>query len=195
MLSDIWNAVASIPNKIQEFATSIGNFFNDLGTNISNWFSNLISDIGKIFSWLGNFFDELLNAFVHAFIPTDEQWDEIEADHQAMGEAVKNHLPFISFFSEELKKAQETVEKTDFLIITIPSFNYTGSGGIGVNTAEQKVVNVGQAYEPYRAYIRGFLFLIVVGLAFVYVIRYILNYGVSGISSGIDTGDGKGGNS
>ena len=95
-------------------------------------------------------------------------------------------MPFISLFSYELRKAQQTVEKTDFLVITIPSFSYSGSGGIGVTTEEQRVINVGQAYEPYRAYIRSFLFLLVVGLGCVYLVKYILNYGdVSSVVSGI----------
>lgn len=112
-----------------------------------------------------------------------------------MGDTLKSHLPFIGLFSEELKKAQDTVEKTDFLVINMPSFNYSGSGGIAVNTGEQKVVNVGQAYEPYRAYVRGGLFLIVVGMAFVYIIKYVLNFGSSqALGHAIDSSkaDGKG---
>lgn len=219
MLDSIWSAVSSIPNKIQELATSVGEFFSNfwssftqglsdvvsgigefftnLGTNLANWFSDvgtwfseLGSDIGSwfsdlwdttknIFSWLGNFFQDLWDFFIHIFVPTDEQWNDIGNDYTQMGDTVKSHIPFVGLFSEELKKAQETVSKTDFLVITIPSFNYTGSGGIGVNTSEQKVINVGQAYEPYRSYVRGGLLLIVVGLAFVYIIRYILNYGTT----------------
>lgn len=140
--------------------------------------------------WFGNFFSSLFEFIYHIFVPTEEQWAEIENDYKEIGETVNNHIPFIGLFSEELKKAQETVEKTDFLVITVPSFSYSGSGGIGVTTGEQKVINVGQAYEPYRAYIRGFLFLIVVGLAFVYVIRYVLNYGSIGSSNHIDTSGG-----
>lgn len=121
----------------------------------------------------------LFDFFIHIFVPTEEQWAEIGKDYEQMGDTIKNHIPFIGLFSEELKKAQETVAKTDFLVITIPSFSFS-SGGIGVSTEEQKVINVGQAYEPYRAYVRGALFLIVVGLAFVYLIKYILNYGKTG---------------
>ena len=113
---------------------------------------------------------------MHIFVPTDEQWAEIENDYTQLGETVKSHIPFVGLFSEELKKAQETVAKTDFLVITIPSFSFN-SGGVGVSTSEQKVVNVGQIYEPYRAYVRGGLLMIVVGLAFVYLIKYVLRYG------------------
>ena len=141
---------------------------------------------------MGDFFGKLLEFFIHVFIPTDEQWKEIGDEYIAMGETVKAHIPFVGLFSEELKKAQETVAKTDFLVITMPSFSYQGSGGIGVTTEEQKVINVGEAYEPYRAYIRGGLFLIVVGLASVYLIKYILNFGtVHSINQSINTSKGE----
>ena len=103
----------------------------------------------------------------------------------------KNIFHLFGLFSEELKKAQETVEKTNFLVITIPSFNYSGSGGIGVNTEEQKVVNVGAIYEPYRAYVRGGLYMIVVGLSVVYLIKYILRYGEVHSGQNIHTDGGK----
>lgn len=148
-----------------------------------------------LFTWLEDFFTSLRDFFYHIFVPTDEQWSEIENDYKQMGETVKSHIPFIGLFSEELKKAQATVEKTDPLVIRIPSFNYSGSGGIGVQTGT-KEINLTQAYEPYRAYVRGFLLLVVVALAFVYIIKYVLNYGVtSGTQSGVDTGSGKGGDS
>jgi len=139
---------------------------------------------------MGNFFVELLDFFKHLFIPTDEQWADIQNDYSSMGETVKSHLPFVGLFSEELQKAQDTVEKTDFLVITMPSFSYQGSGGIGVTTEEQKVINVGEAYEPYRAYIRGALFLIVVGLACVYLVKYILRYGDIQISGALKSDGG-----
>lgn len=139
-----------------------------------------------------DFFVNLLEFIKNIFIPTDEQWQEIGDDYILMGETVKSHIPFVGLLSEELKKAQETVAKTDFLVITMPSFSYQGSGGIGVTTEEQKVINVGQVYEPYRAYIRGGLLLIVVGLAFVYLIKYILNSGASqSINPSINTGKGE----
>ena len=135
------------------------------------------NSVCDIFNWLGSFFTSLWDFFIHLFIPTDEQWGDIQHDYEQIGDTVQAYIPFVGLFSEELKKAQETVAKTDFLVITMPSFNYSGSGGIGVNTDEQKVINVGQVYEPYRAYVRGGLLMIVVGLAFVYLIKYVLRYG------------------
>ena len=119
----------------------------------------------------------MLEFFYNIFVPTDDQWSDIQNDYTQIGDTLKSHIPFVGLFSEELKKAQETVAKTDFLVITMPRFSYSGSGGIGVSTGEQKVINVGEAYEPYRAYVRGGLLLIVVGLAFVYIIKHVLNFG------------------
>ena len=151
-----------------------------------------VNGIGNIFNWLGNFFQSLWDFVYHIFIPTDEQWSEIKNDYYEMGDVVKSHIPFVGLFSEELKKAQATVEKTDPLVIRIPSFSYSGSGGIGVDTGV-KEINLTQFYEPYRAYIRGFIFFVVVALAFVYIVKYVLNYGVTSAGQNIDTGD-KGGN-
>lgn len=166
-------------------------FFGTLLDYLNPFSENFI--FKQIFTFIGNFFSDMWDFFYHFFVPTDEQWKELEGDYASIGDTIKNHIPFVGLLSEELKKAQDTVEKTDFLIITVPSFSYQGSGGIGVSTDEQKVINVGQAYEPYRAYIRGFLFLIVVGLAVVYLIRYILNYGSIGSVGSINSGNGKGG--
>lgn len=69
----------------------------------------------------------------------------------------------------------------------MPSFSYSGSGGIGVNT-NQKEINLTEIYEPYRAYIRGFLFLIVVALGFVYLVKYVLNYGTTEGNSNVIPG-------
>lgn len=232
MLDSIWSAVSSIPNKIQELATSIGNFFSNfwelltnlfssivegigeffttLGQGIANgfsnivdwfgnlfeglgeWFGNVIDGIGNVFSWLGDFFSSLWDFVYHIFIPTDSQWEELTNDYNQIGETLKNHIPFIGLFSEELKKAQATVEKTDPLIIRMPSFSYSGSGGIGVDTGT-KEINLTAKYEPYRVYIRGFLLLVVVALAFVYIIKYVLNYGVTSAGQNINTGDRGGG--
>lgn len=210
LLSNIWNAISSIPNKIQELATSIGEFISSLGqgiadgfssvvtwfsnlfTSLGDWFDSVISGIGEVFSWLGDFFTSLWEFVYHIFIPTDEQWSELSSDYSQMGDTLKSHIPFVGMFSEELKKAQATVEKTDPLIIRVPSFNYSGSGGIGVSTGV-KEINLTQIYEPYRAYIRGFLLLVVVALAFVYIIKYVLNYGAVSAGQHVDTGSGKGG--
>lgn len=137
---------------------------------------DIINGISSILEWFGNFFTNLVDFFIHIFVPTEEQWAEIKDEYIDIGDTLGRHIPFVGLFSEELKKAQETVEKTDFLVITIPEIKL-GSGLIGVNTEEHKVINVSEAYEPYRAYIRGGLFLIVIVLVFVYLIKYVLRYG------------------
>lgn len=172
--------------------SNIVNWLGDILSGLGEWFGNVIEGIGNVFSWLGNFFSALWEFVYHIFIPTDDQWAEITNDYNQVGETLKSHIPFISLFSEELKKAQATVEKTDPLIIRIPSFSYSGSGGIGVDTGT-KEINLTAIYEPYRIYIRGFLFLVVVALAFVYIIKYVLNYGVTSAGQNINTGDRGGG--
>ena len=192
---------------LKDFFTSLFDVLNPFSENfflkqlflwigtILNYLNPFSEDffLKDFFEWFGNFFSALWEFVYHIFIPTDEQWDEITNDYNQMGETLKNHVPFISLFSEELKKAQATVEKTDPLIIRIPSFSYSGSGGIGVDTGVREI-NLTSLYEPYRAYIRGFLLLVVVALAFVYLIKYVLNYGVTSAGQNIDTGDRGGGN-
>ena len=146
MLSNIWDSIVGIFDTLKEIATFILNFF-----------------------------DSLLDFLVNIFIPTDEQWEEIAAGYSDLGDEVKEKLPFVSEFTESLENATSN-EQNNPLIINLPSFNYSGSGGIGVVTS-QKQVNLTEVYEPYRVYIRGFLFLIVVGLAFVYIVKHVVKYG------------------
>lgn len=142
----------------------------------------MVDNISKIWGFFSDFFKNLTDFFYHLIIPTDSQWQEIGEDYQDIGETVGRHIPFVGLFSEELKKAQDTVEKTDFLVIEIPEFSYS-AGVIGVTTEKNKVVNVAEIYEPYRAYVRGGLFLIVVGLGFVYIVKYVLNFGQASASA------------
>lgn len=123
---------------------------------------------------MGNFFTNLLDFFIHIFVPTDEQWAEITENQKSVGETAKAHIPFVSLFSEEYKKAQATVSQNDFLVITIPSFEFS-SGGISINQNESKVINVRDSYEPYRMYVRTSLFFIVIACAVVFLIKHVLN--------------------
>lgn len=93
-------------------------------------------------------------------------------------------MPFVSEFTESLENATSN-DTNNPLIINLPSFNYTGSGGIGVSSGN-KEVNLTEVYEPYRVYIRGFLFLLVVGLAFVYIIKHVVKYGETQSSGGVE---------
>jgi len=184
ILKDVISSIGRVLDYLNPFSENF--ILNGVGTSITN----IYNSVSNFFS---SFFNDFTDFFIHIFIPTEEQWAEIEQDYNDIVETVTRHFPFVGLFSEELQKAQDTVEKTDFLVIQMPSFTYEGSGGIGVTTDEQRVINVSQVYEPYRAYVRGFLFLIVVGLAGVYLVKYFLNYGdVGSVFSGIARGS-KGG--
>lgn len=150
--------------------------------------SDLWNTVKDIFKFLSDFFGNLLDFLIHIIIPTDEQFDEIKQDYVDMGDTLKSRIPFVSLFSDELKKAQDTVDKNDFLVITIPSFSYS-SNNLIVSSSDQKVINVRDTYEPYREYVRGFLFLVVLGMAFVFIIKHFLNYSHSQTNGNIDKGD------
>lgn len=179
------NVLNDFGNAIGQFFEGLGKIFSDFGKwceqcwiSFCSWCDDVWIELCKFAQFLGDFFVMLGQFLIDIVVPTSSQWADIQNDYVQMGNAINSHIPFVGLFSEELKKAQETVAKTDFLVITVPSFSFS-SGGVGVSTSEQKVINVGQAYEPYRAYIRGFLLLIVVGLAFVFIVKYVLGLGRS----------------
>lgn len=217
LLSRIWGAISSIPDKIKELATIVGNFFssffsslgealsnvvkgigdffNSLGSligkgfeNVVNFIKDTISAIGNIFSWLGSFFSELFNFFYHIFVPTDEQWNSIKQDYKDLGDTFGNHIPFFGFFSGELEKAKEIVYNEDFLNIKFDSWNFN-LGIVHFSTPEIQFTGVLKAYEPYRMTIRSALTLIVYGLVVVYIIKYVIRYGnAEGNSNVVDKG-------
>lgn len=154
-----------------DIGSKISSSFQSSTDSLKIFFKNCVDDIKKIGDWVGSFFEKLLNLFV----PTDEQWQDITTSQNNVGETVKAHLPFVSLFNNEYKKAQETVSQTDFLVITIPEFIFEG-GGIVAKSDKQKVINVRDKYEPYRQYIRTFLLYIVYACAFVLIIRHVLIY-------------------
>ena len=183
VISNIYNSLkdlaSNITNPIVSALSTIKNTVANIGTTIldgiSNFFKDTVENIKNLAEFVGNFWDKISNFFLHIFVPTDEQWEMISENHQNMGESLKSHLPFISLFNSEYKKAQETVAQTDFLVITIPEFSFEG-GGIVAKSDKQKVINVRDKYEPYRAYVRNLLFFIVIACAFVLIIKNILNY-------------------
>ena len=168
MASNITNPIVSALSTIKNTVANIG---TTILNGISNFFKDTVENIKNLAEFVGNFWDNFSNFFIHIFVPTDEQWKEI-SDNQ---KALKAHLPFVSFFNSEYKKAQETVAQTDFLVINIPEFSFS-SNGISVKTDSQKVINVRDNYEPYRSYVRTLLYYIVVACAFVLIIKHVLNY-------------------
>ena len=179
MASNITSPIVSALGSVSNFLSNIFNTVSNISTNILNgiksFFQNLVDNVAGILEFLGDFFENLLDFFIHIFVPTDEQWEEITENQKSIGETAKAHLPFISLFNNEYKKAQETVSQTDFLVITIPEFSFSAVG-ISINSREQKVINVRDKYEPYRAYVRNLLFFIVIACAFVFLIKHVLKF-------------------
>lgn len=133
-----------------------------------------------ILSFFLDFFENLLEFFIHIFVPTDEQWDNIKQSYADLGSVIKSKLPFVSTFQSSLENAQNQVfANNDFLNIKMPSFSFYGG-----QTSEQQVVNVRDAYEPYRLKIRSLLGLIVYGCGFVYCVKTVLNYNAT--ASGLE---------
>ena len=190
LLGSIWDAVSSIPNKIQELATSVGEFFSSFWTNIGTFFQNIVDGITTIFNWLSNFFSALLDFVIHIFIPTDEQWESIKESYSDLGDAFLERLPFVGLFSEELEDAKSVVYNDDFLNITFESWSFD-LGVIEFTTPEINFDGVLNAYEPYRLTIRSFLCFIVYSLGVVYIIKYVLRYGETQGNSYVVDKEGK----
>jgi hypothetical protein len=157
--------------------SGIAEFFIGDGTDenigVLGFLKNIIEGIGKIVSFILNFFENLLQLFVNIFVPTDDQWQTIQDKYSLLGDLVTSHLPFVATFQDALEQANNNViSNSDMLVITMPSFSF-----FGVTTEEQKVINVQQAYEPYRQQIRTFLTYIVYSMGIVYIIKYIVGWG------------------
>lgn len=196
-------AFDNVVTGIGEFFTNLGqgiadgfinvvNWFSDLFTGLGDWFGDVIDGIGSVFSWLGNFFVDLLEFVYHIFIPTDEQWDAIKQDYQDLGDTFTNHLPFVGLFSDELETAKQIVYNEDFLNIKFDSWSFD-LGVVQFSTPEINFTAVLNAYEPYRMTIRTLLTFVVVCLTLVYIIKYFLKYGETGGNTNvIDSGNGGG---
>ena len=174
-LGSVSNFLSNILSGVSNILSTVSNIATNILSGIKSFFQNLVDNVAGILEFLGDFFENLLDFFIHIFVPTDEQWEEITENQKSIGETAKAHLPFISLFNDEYNKAQETVSQTDFLVITIPEFSFSG-GGISTIAEEQKVINVRDKYVPYRAYVRNLLFFIVIACAFVFLIKHVLKF-------------------
>lgn len=174
--------ITEMSNDLIDLGSSIGGFFSNLSTNMSTWFSDLKNGIGGFFNNLGstitNSFNDLIDTIIYFFVPTEEQKQAHLENEVAFQETIKSKIPFIPFFSEEIEKAFSYQDSTDFLHLEFPSWTFD-LGIVEFSTPEIDFTSVRDAYEPYRIYIRGFLLLIVYGLAGVYIVKFILNYGVT----------------
>ena len=173
--SPITGALSGLKNIVTNISSAVSSLCSNIIDGIKNFFEDTVNNIKNLADFVGNFWTKFLDFFIHIFVPTDEQWKELSNNQSNMGNSLKSHLPFISLFNSEYKKAQETVAQSDFLIITIPEFSFEG-GGIIAKSDSQKVINVRDKYEPYRPYIRNLLFFIVIACAFVLIIKHVLNY-------------------
>ena len=167
----------------------------------SNWslwdfIKGIFGKIGNLISSIVNLVNDLISGLINLVIPTTQQWDNLKNDYSVLGDTIQSHLPFVSFIRTTFEDAQNTVVSPfDFLNITMPSFSFFGG-----NTEETNYVNVRDAYEPYRIQIRSWLVLIVYGVAFVYIVKHVSDYGATqyanavleALQSGNRLGRGKG---
>ena len=154
---------------VYQIINGIGEFFFGDGTEENR---GLFGLIGDILSFLGNFFGNLLDFFVHIFVPDDNQWSILQEKYSSLGDLAISHLPFVATFYDVLDNQDLAVSNSDMLVITMPSFSFFGG-----ETGEKQVINVREAYEPYRQNIRTGLAYIVYGLGIVYIIKYVIGWG------------------
>ncbi len=172
-LSDLGKSIGEFFNGL---GSAIGGFFSDLWTNIGNFFSGMVENIGNMWNWFTNFFENLMLFVYHIFIPTDEQWDALKEDFNDLSNAFNNHVPFVTFFSDEVEKVKQQVFNEDFLDIKMSGWKFD-LGIIHYETADFEFTNVLKAYEPYRMSIRTLLTFVVYAMAMVYIIKHFVKYG------------------
>ncbi len=83
----------------------------------------------------------------------------------------------------------------DSFLLEVGTDNFAYDGGvIFYNTSGISLDKVALAYEPYRLKVRDGLMLIVYGIGVVYLVKNVLNYGVTqGSDLGISVAKHKGG--
>lgn len=150
-------------------------------SSISGFFSNFFTNLG----------DMLNGFFTGLFVPTEEFMQSHSEASRGFSTALENKFGVVSYFKQELEKAQSYTSSNDFLNINIPAWSLD-LGIIEFSTEGRNLVDVKNAYEPYRIGVRGGILLIIYGLGAVYLIKYFLNYGVTGIAGSVKTGN-KGG--
>lgn len=174
-LSNISSWISGLGSNIGGFIANLGNniggFFGNLVTNLQNFFGNLVQNIQQGFAGIAD-------TILHLFIPTDEQRDAHIQQELAMQETIRSKIPFVSYFQDEIQKAFSYQENTDFLHLRFEGWDMN-LGIVKIHTPDVDFTQVRDAYEPYRIYVRGFLLLIVYGMAGVYIVKFILNYGAT----------------
>ncbi|MCI8352429.1 MAG: hypothetical protein HFJ58_02235 [Clostridia bacterium] len=183
----------NLGNWFSNLGTSIGNFFSDLWTNTQNFFSGMVQDISNIWSFFVDFFVNMADFLINIFVPTEEQWQAIQEDYTDLSNTFKNHIPFVTFFSEEVEKVKQEVLNEDFLNLKMSGWDFN-LGVIHFKTNDYEFTNVLKAYEPYRMTVRTLLTFVVYAMAFVYIIKYAISYGTTqGLNSVNSSINSKGG--
>lgn len=165
------NLGSNIGGFIAELGSNIGGFFGNLVSNLQSFFNNLVQNIQQGFAGIAD-------TILHLFIPTDEQKEAHIQQELAMQETIRSKIPFVPYFQDEIQKAFSYQESTDFLHLRFEGWDMN-LGIIKIHTPDVDFTKVRDAYEPYRIYVRGFLLLIVYGMAGVYIVKFILNYGAT----------------
>ncbi len=189
----------------------IGEFFTNLGSSIGGFFENLWNKIFDFFKDLPGHIANIFNSFVEllqyinpwsdkfflkiAFIPSEEQQQEHLKNQEEFKRAFDSKLPFVNSLVDifqNVKTRQANVNnirsfENNPLNLSIGSFEYD-SGVISYSTPSTDLTFILEKYEPYRVQVRNGLKLIIYGLGAVYLVKYILNYGITeggnlGISS------------
>lgn len=188
---------SSIGKSVESMWINIKDFFGDLPTHISNIWTSFL----ELLQYLNPFSDKFFLKL--AFVMTEEQEAVLENNKNEIQEKLDTKFPIVTNFKNDLQNAidkqnnfrtslQKGIEtNSNPLNIEIPEYNYS-NGTITVKTENTDLMNILIAYEPYRETVRNGLVLIVYGLALVYIIKFLLNYGVTD-TVGFISHNGKGG--
>ena len=122
------------------------------------------------------FFETFVNTLIRLFKPVSGDMDYVVDDLNDVKSSFRNHLPFVSLFSDELENAKSIVYNEDFLNIKFQSWNFD-LGVIHYSTPEINFTGVLNAYEPYRMSIRTFLTFIVYALFIVHIVKAVIRHG------------------
>lgn len=196
--------VTSQAQGLINLGNTIGDFFGSLGESIGSFFSNLWSNISTFFADLPGNIANIWNSFVEllqyinpwsdrfflkiAFTMNADQEAKHENNHSEFDKKFREKIPFVGAIIDEFQKASDRHQNVSGaktfstsnnpLNLSIGSFSYD-SGSISYETQATDLNFILEKYEPYRLTVRNGLMLVVYGLGIVYLVKYVLNYGVT----------------
>lgn len=186
LLKDVLDFLGNILSYINPFSENfilkdvidfLGNILSYINPFSENFFGYTLIDL----------FGNLLNSL---FVMTPEQEQAYEEKENSITDIIESKFGIFYFFQEELEKADEYVYNEDFLNIHFEPWSFN-LGIINFTTPEINFTEFRDVYEPYRTTVRNSIFIIFVGLAIVYIVKYVLNYGVTGSDASKVVGGGK----